>query len=126
MTMSMSSVNVSGLAQRIWLPTTLLMLAIISITSLSPLAELPDIPGSDKLHHFVSYAALMMPAFLVRYAKRLWLMLVFLIWGGAVELIQPYVNRYAEWADLFANGTGLLIGAALGAMLSLLISKTSR
>jgi len=34
----------------------------------------------------------------------------FLGWSGGIELIQPYVNRYAEWGDFAANAAGLACG----------------
>ncbi len=34
----------------------------------------------------------------------------FFCWSGAIELIQPYVNRYGEWLDLAANTGGLISG----------------
>lgn len=107
-----------ALAQSLWLPITVIVLAAITTLSLTPMPELPEVPGSDKAHHLVSYAVLMMPAFAVLYVKRLSLMLFFFAWSGAIELIQPHVNRYGEWADLVANGAGLLIGAGIGLTLS--------
>lgn len=101
-----------------WLPITGVLLAAITMLSLTPLSELPKYPGSDKAHHLISYAALMLPAFWVVYKKRWHLMLLFFIWGGGIELIQPHVNRYGEWADFVANSLGLVLGAAIGLLLS--------
>ncbi|HCS12326.1 MAG: hypothetical protein COS82_03890 [Zetaproteobacteria bacterium CG06_land_8_20_14_3_00_59_53] len=98
-----------------WRPLTLLMLTLITALSLWPLEHLPAAPGSDKLHHGVAYAALMFPAALRRPACRPWLAMFFLCWSGAIELIQPYVNRYGEWGDMAANASGLLLGLMLGA-----------
>ncbi|MDQ6966384.1 MAG: hypothetical protein Q9M23_05630 [Mariprofundaceae bacterium] len=93
-----------------WRSLTLLILASITTLSLWPLEHLPAVPGGDKLHHAVAYAMLMFPVALRR--PRLWPLLgvFFLAWSGAIELIQPYVNRYGEWGDMAANGSGLLIG----------------
>ncbi|MGB0282775.1 MAG: VanZ family protein [Neptuniibacter sp.] len=75
-----------------------------------PLDHLSAAPGSDKLHHFIAYAALAFPVACAR-PKR-WLVIVagFLAYSGVIELIQPYVNRYGEWLDLGANAFGLLVG----------------
>lgn len=100
-----------------WFFTTLLVLTAITILSLTPLKALPPAPGSDKTHHFIAYATLMLPSAIGR-PKHLPLITLFFIgWSGVIELIQPYVNRYGELQDLMANigglGCGLLIGLAL-------------
>ena len=101
-----------------WHWITSLILAAITILSLTPLPELPEFPGSDKTHHIIAYATLMMPVFLANKAIRFYLLLLFCLWGGAIELIQPQMNRYGEWLDFFANGLGLLAGGVLGTLLS--------
>lgn len=79
------------------------------------MSALPDVPGTDKTHHFIAYAALILPAALKQH-QRLWLIVfVFVIYSGAIELIQPFVNRYGEWLDLAANATGLLCGVVIAA-----------
>jgi len=88
---------------------------------------LPAVPGSDKTHHFIAYAALMLPTAL-RMPKH-WLLigLFFIIWSGAIELIQPYVNRYGEWLDLLANVAGLLSGLIIARLIhSMFPSNTKR
>ncbi|GAL04236.1 hypothetical protein JCM19237_2387 [Photobacterium aphoticum] len=101
------------LLQRYWLAITLLILLAITVLSLSPMAQLPAVPGTDKTHHFIAYAALMFPAAFVR--PRYWFALAggFWLWSGAIELIQPYVNRYGEWLDMAANGGGIVCGIVL-------------
>lgn len=68
------------------------------------------VPGSDKTHHLIAYGALMFPTALRK--PKYWLLMgvFFAFWGGAIELIQPYVNRYGEWLDVAANITGLGCG----------------
>ena len=43
------------------------------------------------------------------------------LWDGAIELIQPFVNRYAEWLDLLANLAGVMIGLIAGSLFKRLI-----
>jgi len=93
------------------------VLFFITFFSLLPVAELPPVPGSDKTHHFVAYAALVFPAALAHAKHLKWLILGFFLWSGAIELIQPYVNRYGEWLDLLANSTGLVIGLLMAILL---------
>ena len=97
-----------------WWPASLMMLVVITTFSLIPLPALPEVPGSDKTHHLVSYALVVLPIALRK--SRYWLLLVVAIaaWSGVIELIQPFVNRYGEWLDLLANVAGLFIGCIIG------------
>lgn len=95
---------------RYWLLATLILATIITVLSLWPLATLPQVPGSDKTHHFIAYAALMIPVALFKRERLIFYYLGFLAFSGAIELLQPYVNRYCDWKDLLANGLGLLCG----------------
>ena len=82
--------------------------------SLTPLAELPSVPGSDKTHHIIAYAALAIPTAFA-YPKRLLVMaILYILLGGLIELIQPYVNRYGEWLDFIANMSGVSVGSVFG------------
>ena len=89
--------------------TIIIAVAIIGL-SLSPLETLPPAPGGDKLHHFVAYGALAFPLAFIK-ARHLTIYLIcFIALGGAIEWIQPYVNRYGEWADFGANFAGVIMG----------------
>jgi len=100
-----------------WRQITVLTLALITVLSLTPLAHLPDAPGSDKTHHLVAYFALALPAAMHGGPKWLLLLPVFILWSGVIELIQPFVNRYGEWYDLVANSVGVGLGALAGEIL---------
>lgn len=105
------------LIKKRWFFITLLVLTAITVLSLTPLKALPPPPGSDKTHHFIAYATLMLPC-AIRKPKHLPMITLFFVgWSGIIELIQPYVNRYGELEDLIANigglGCGLLIGVAV-------------
>lgn len=82
--------------------------------SLWPLASLPEAPGSDKLHHLLGYGAIVLPLVAVRPRAAVWAVPAAAALGGAVELVQPFANRFAEWGDAAANAAGAGIGAALG------------
>ena len=71
-------------------------------------------PGSDKTHHLIAYSALALPTAFAIPRKWLYLGMLYIALGGAIELIQPYVNRYGEWLDFAANSAGVLIGTSLG------------
>ena len=96
--------------QKYWLHFTVVLMVSIATLSLWPAAHLPDVPGTDKSHHFIAYAALMFPAALKQPKYYTSIALIFLAFSGAIELIQPYVNRYGEWLDMAANAWGLICG----------------
>lgn len=108
--------GVTRVCTRYWAVITMVLLFAISALSLWPADHLPDISGSDKLHHLLAYAALSVPVSVAK--PRFWILTIgiFVIWSGAIELIQPYVNRYGEWLDLAANVSGVLIGIVIAAL----------
>lgn len=109
--------KVAALVAKYHWPITLLVLLVITVLSLTPLPHLPDAPGSDKAHHLIAYAVLSLPIAVRGGPKWVLLLPLFMLWGGAIELFQPYVNRYAEWYDFAANSIGVVIGACVGMVL---------
>ena len=101
---------------------TIFLALIIGYLSLSPLDDLPKAPGGDKLHHFIAYACLTFPMMFTNAQKWPRIMLPAMAYGGAIELIQPYVNRYGEWLDFAANSAGCLIGAVVALAASRLLA----
>jgi len=93
-----------------WIAFTLLTLVVITTLSLWPLQNLPSVPGTDKTHHLIAYAVLMFPTALRKPDKWIMLGLLFIAYSGAIELLQPYANRYGEWLDMAANAVGLVCG----------------
>lgn len=91
-----------------WLGFLLGWLAI-SLATLTPLEQLPTVPGTDKLHHIIGFGG-WAGLCLFGATRRFVLMCVaIVIWGGVIELIQPQVNRYGEWLDFYANSFGVLL-----------------
>lgn len=101
-----------------WLALTWLSLFVITILSLWPLDELESVPGSDKIHHLIAYALLMLPTALRK--PKYWMLYggLYIAFSGAIELIQPYVNRYGEWSDMLANTAGVVCGLVLAKILN--------
>jgi VanZ family protein len=93
-----------------WIAFTLLTLVVITTLSLWPLESLPSVPGTDKTHHLIAYAVLMFPTALRKPDKWIMFGILFIAYSGAIELLQPYVNRYGEWMDMAANAAGLVCG----------------
>jgi hypothetical protein len=106
----MSLITLLILIRKYWISITLLLLTVITVLSLHPLDKLPPAPGSDKTHHFIAYALLMFPTAIRKPDYLLAIGLFFIGWSGAIELLQPFVNRYGEFEDLAANITGLVCG----------------
>ena len=104
---------------RYWVTLSALALFSITLLSLWPVANLPHMPGTDKTHHFIAYGALMFPVALAKPKHWPFIALFFIGWSGAIELIQPYVNRYGEWLDLLANSLGVMSSVVLVAIFSL-------
>ena len=104
----------------------MLLLALISFLSLWPLDELPSVPGTDKTHHFIAYTVLMLPTALRKPNRWVLFVLFFIVYSGTIELIQPYVNRYGEWLDMFANIAGLVFGLIIAEFVNFFFpTKTS-
>ena len=88
---------------------------VLTTAMLWPLeAPAPAPEGSDKLVHFIGFAAL---AFPLARTGRLGLLPVFIgasAFGATIELIQPTFNRSADVNDWVADTLGVLIGIGLG------------
>jgi VanZ family protein len=108
--------------KKYWIFSTVFILTLITILSLWPLPTLPPVPGTDKTHHFIAYATLMLPTALRKPKYWLAIALFFIACSGAIELLQPYVNRYCEFKDLLANIAGLVCGFIIAKILKRLFS----
>lgn len=105
-----------------WKVLTFFILTAITALSLLPLDALPPAPGTDKTHHFIAYAMLMLPTALRKPANWIIWGLFFILYSGAIELIQPFINRYGEWMDMFANSAGVICGAMIAWLIKFIIS----
>ncbi|WP_409439296.1 VanZ family protein [Psychromonas sp. GE-S-Ul-11] len=99
------------LIRNYWVLLSFILASLITFLSLTPMEQLPSVPGSDKTHHFIAYSALVFPLMLKKPNYWIVVVLLFTLLSGAIELIQPYQNRYGEWMDLFANIGGLICGS---------------
>ena len=97
------------------IPLTLTVTLTLTVAMLWPLEAPPPAPeGSDKLVHFIAFAAL---AFPLARTGRIGLLPVFIgasAFGGAIELIQPSFNRSADINDWAADILGVALGIACG------------
>lgn len=99
------------LIREYWIWSSLFLCVCITFLSLTPLAQLPGQFGGDKLHHFVAYGVLVLPLMLKKPTYWLLILCSYALLSGAIELIQPNVNRHGDWFDLIANMGGLICGA---------------
>ena len=97
------------------IPLTVFVAITLTVAMLWPLDAPPPAPeGSDKLVHFIAFAAL---AFPLARTGRLGLVVVFIgasAFGALIELIQPMFNRSADMGDWFADTVGVIIGIGAG------------
>jgi VanZ family protein len=104
--------------RRWWFCTGLLIAAAITVTSLLPARNLPDLGLSDKFEHAFSYLVLAFwfASVIVR-RDYFVLMMSLLAFGGAIELFQGWMGlgREADLLDLAADAVGIALGVALAA-----------
>ncbi len=100
--------------QLISVTLTVMLAGVIAVLTLVPISG-GGIPGSDKLHHILAFAALAFPL-PVTYPRLAWpVILGVSAYGGLIEIIQPVFGREAGWGDLLADFVGAVVGSALGA-----------
>ena len=99
------------------LATTILAAVIAYLTLTPPRPQMSDGILSDKAYHVIAFAALVFPRALLYRRSLIWLIPAALVFGAAIELVQPLVGRSAEIADFLADAFGILIGTLTGLVL---------
>ena len=95
------------------LSITFMTIILVGILALSP-APPVTVPGADKTHHFLAFAAMTFP---MAALKPRWLpvfVLLALAYGGVIEFIQPHFGRSGDVMDWIADLVGVVTGTALG------------
>ena len=107
----LSAANIPDLrARKIDIYATITIAFAIGMATLTPVETLPNVSGSDKLYHLISFAILTLPIAVIR-QKAMWVILSLSIaYGGAIEIIQPLVNRNCEMADFLTDAGGAVVG----------------
>ena len=110
----LSAANIADLRTRnIDIYATVVIAVLIGLATLTPVEELPAVSGSDKLYHLISFAILTLPIAVIR-PKAGWVMFILSVgYGGAIEVLQPLVDRNCELADFLADVGGVALGMAL-------------
>lgn len=107
------------------LATGVLAMEISYLTLSPPKLSLGEGILSDKAYHFIAFAALVFPPALFYARSLIWVLPATLIFGGTIEIIQPFVGRGAEFADFIADAVGLSFGTALGLTLRVILRRCS-
>lgn len=102
--------------------TTILFLLIAFLT-LAPVSPPKDYAVTDKTYHMIAFAGLALPVATLQPRWLLFMIPVFAIFGGAIEVIQPYFGRSCDFADWVADIKGIMIGSVLGLVLCLGIRR---
>lgn len=102
----------------LWLGSTIAIALLIAVTTLMPTPHMPH--GGyhlDKLAHMAAFFVLVFPTAALWPRVTAWIGLLAVLYGGAIEVIQPYTGRSAEFADLLADGIGVALGIIVGTTL---------
>ncbi|MEX1993563.1 MAG: hypothetical protein WD929_02785 [Steroidobacteraceae bacterium] len=97
--------------RRLWIVGIVLAVVVVVAASLLPIPERARAGGTDKLGHFIAYFALMLLGAGIVPPARLWQVAMrCLLLGVGLEFAQALLTdtRQADWADLLANGAGIL------------------
>lgn len=95
----------------------------ILVGTLFPVSQLPEVDGGDKAAHLIAFALLALPLNLAGHPRWLLLNTGFVLFGGMIEFIQPFVGRHGEWLDLGADVIGVAAGLLLARGLHLLLGR---
>ena len=102
---------------------TIALATVIAALTLTPPVPVDMPAGSDKSYHFLAFMALALPLSTVRPRWSPALLIAFTAYGAAIEVIQPYVGRSREFADIVADVLGVASGLVLGLLVGTVIRR---
>ncbi len=103
--------------KRLVILLTGLLVLVISFLTLIPIEVPQGVPGTDKMHHVTAFAALVIPAAFLWPRVLLCVAPIAILYGGAIELLQPYVGRSKSLGDFQADILGVFLGVLAGLFL---------
>jgi VanZ family protein len=71
---------------------------------------MPGGPAFQKMYHGLAFGAIAFVATLAFPRQVVWIILVTSLYGGAIELIQPYLGRNGNLPDWVADTVGAVTG----------------
>ncbi|RBM41303.1 hypothetical protein [Vibrio tarriae] len=95
----------------------ILALAAVCYLSFSPsLVKVVELPNIDKVEHTLAYWVLTLLG-CAGLSRRVWIApLLLFAFGVVAEFVQESIGREFSWADIAANGAGVLLGVAIYAL----------
>ena len=112
--------------RRLAMLATLTIAVAIAVLSLMPSGTATPVPGNDKMHHFIAYAALALPMTLWLGRQAVWrVFAITLAYGAVMEFAQwlAPTGREASLLDIFADAIGAGFGTGLGVAVIRLMSR---
>ena len=100
-----------------WLAITIVLSLVIIFFSFFSVNPPSPIQANDKYFHTVAYLFLSFSASLRKPVNYILIFSYFTIFGLALELIQPYFDRYFELFDVIANCIGILLAITFADLL---------
>lgn len=97
------------------IPLTLIVTIVLTAAMLWPMNQTSAASnGLDKVLHFTAFAVLVLPLSITCRFSLISVFMAATAFGGAIELIQPSLNRSAEFYDWIADIAGVLFGIGFG------------
>ena len=94
---------------------TAIVMITLTIAMLWPLDQpLPTPDGTDKVMHCIAFAALAFPLARTGRFGLLPVLISAIVYGGAIELMQPRFNRGTDINDWLADIVGVTLGITCG------------
>jgi VanZ family protein len=102
--------------RRFLLAAALTALIATGVLTLMPLSAMPGGPAFQKVYHVLAFGAIAFAATLAFPRRVIWIIVLTSLYGGAIEVIQPYLGRNGNLEDWVADTVGAIAGglAALG------------
>ena len=104
-----------------WRALLLLLMGIAAWFAFIPTTPSAQAGGVDKVEHLLAFAALGMAAAFTTHSRLRDLVRAaagLMLYGGFIELVQTQLpTRQGDWADMLADGIGVLAGLAFAAWL---------